>query len=173
MPTRAGVEALQISQDADLVGCDGPRGLEAFDGTGEQPQVFLIDSRPTQLDRGHLVIKSERSLSLQGPQCGRVAAELLAQGEMFVNQVFRYGAAAYGVQFHPEVTAEIVDRWTRFATHRLNMPGAQARDEQIWRQGLHQPAITNWLERFLPTWLSRPAAPARSLPASARDGPGE
>ena len=31
-------------------------------------------------------------------------AKLFARGEHFENQAFRYGPAAYGIQFHPEVT---------------------------------------------------------------------
>ena len=159
--------------------CLGCQLLARALGAGVAPhpqglhEIGFFPLRPTAAGRG-LFAAPLHVYQWHGEGCELPpGAELLAQGEMFVNQVFRYGEAAYGVQFHPEVTAEIVDRWTRFAAHRLNMPGAQARDEQIWRQGLHQPAITNWLESFLPTWLSRPAAPARSRPASARDGPGE
>jgi GMP synthase (glutamine-hydrolysing) len=35
----------------------------------------------------------------------------LARGETCVNQAFRYGANAYGLQFHPEMTGEMVDTW--------------------------------------------------------------
>lgn len=35
----------------------------------------------------------------------------LARGEGCENQAFRYGPCAYGVQFHPEMTAEMVDTW--------------------------------------------------------------
>jgi len=38
-------------------------------------------------------------------------AELLARSELCENQAFRYGAAAYGLQFHLEVTAEIIEDW--------------------------------------------------------------
>lgn len=80
-------------------------------------------------------------------------AELLAQGEMFRNQVFRYGETAYGVQFHPEVTGEIMSRWTRIARHRLALPGAQAHDEQRANFGRCESGIERWLERFLARWL--------------------
>jgi GMP synthase (glutamine-hydrolysing) len=38
-------------------------------------------------------------------------AELLFRGEIVPNQAFRYGRAAYGVQFHLEVTEDIISDW--------------------------------------------------------------
>jgi GMP synthase-like glutamine amidotransferase len=38
-------------------------------------------------------------------------AELLFEGEIVTNQAFRYGRSAYGVQWHLEVTDEIVADW--------------------------------------------------------------
>jgi len=38
-------------------------------------------------------------------------AKLFARGEHFENQAFRYGPAAYGIQFHPEVTREQIQSW--------------------------------------------------------------
>jgi GMP synthase (glutamine-hydrolysing) len=85
--------------------------------------------------------------------CG---AELLAEGEVYVNQAFRYGAA-YGVQFHPEVTPRIVDRWTRLAAERLKRPEAQSRSVQLDGIDRFGPGIVGWLEDFLPCWLAGPA----------------
>ena len=39
-------------------------------------------------------------------------AELLAEGDTFAVQAFRYGPAAYALQFHPEVTHAMMHRWT-------------------------------------------------------------
>lgn len=36
---------------------------------------------------------------------------LLARGAACVNQAFRFGLSAYGLQFHLETTAEMLDRW--------------------------------------------------------------
>ena len=38
-------------------------------------------------------------------------AVLLARGETCRQQAFRYGRRAYGLQFHPEMTAQMVDAW--------------------------------------------------------------
>jgi GMP synthase-like glutamine amidotransferase len=35
----------------------------------------------------------------------------LARGALCEQQAFRYGAAAYGLQFHPEMTADMVAGW--------------------------------------------------------------
>jgi GMP synthase (glutamine-hydrolysing) len=40
-----------------------------------------------------------------------VGAVRLAQSELFPNQAFRFGRAAYGLQFHLETTAEMIDAW--------------------------------------------------------------
>jgi GMP synthase (glutamine-hydrolysing) len=42
-----------------------------------------------------------------------VGATLLATSPAYVNQAFRVGDLAYGVQFHVEVTAEMADEWGR------------------------------------------------------------
>ena len=82
-------------------------------------------------------------------------AELLARGETFRNQAFRYGRAAYATQFHPEVTARILDFWTTAGAHRLKDRGAQPRHTQLSRNRRYEPGIRLWLRRFLPHWLDR------------------
>jgi len=179
---RAELEWIQVALDSGkpflgiCLGCQLlARALGAEVGPHPQGlhEIGFFRLRPTAAGR-ELFEAPLHVYQWHGEGCALPAgAELLAEGEMFVNQAFRYGEAAYGVQFHPEVTAEIVDRWTRFATHRLAMPGAQARDEQVSSRGAHLPAIGTWLERFLEAWISPRAAPARSFPAYAKGGPGE
>lgn len=80
-------------------------------------------------------------------------ARKLAEGEIFVNQAFRYGKAAYALQFHPEATGEIVKRWTTLGAEMLVLPGAQSREEQISKHALYGTAKDIWLEAFLKLWL--------------------
>ena len=80
-------------------------------------------------------------------------ATKLAEGEVFVNQAFRYGKAAYGLQFHPEATEVIVKRWTTLGAKMLVLPGAQSREEQISKHALYGVAKDNWLKGFLRLWL--------------------
>jgi GMP synthase (glutamine-hydrolysing) len=79
--------------------------------------------------------------------------ELLAEGEAFSNQAFRYGDTAYGVQFHPEVTQAMVHRWTVRASHRLVLPGAQPRAAHLEGRLVHDRAVAAWLDAFLDRWL--------------------
>ncbi len=52
-------------------------------------------------------------------------ATLLAEGaaETFPNQAFAYGAAAFGIQFHIELTTAMVNRWTAKIAERPPAPG--------------------------------------------------
>ena len=81
-------------------------------------------------------------------------AELLATRAHFPQQAFRYGRA-YGVQFHPEVTPEMMERWTTHGGHMLHMPGAMPRAEQLARYPQLDPAIDAWTDRFLDRILGR------------------
>lgn len=88
----------------------------------------------------------------------------LAGGDVFVNQAFRYGRAAYGLQFHPEATGEIVERWTRLGAEMLTLPGAQSREEQIDKHALYAIAKDNWLKSFLSLWLGIDATMPQAVP---------
>lgn len=84
-------------------------------------------------------------------------AHLLAQGETFPNQAFRYGSTAYGVQFHPEMTWDILNRWTTQAPEMLVLPGAQSR-EQLKNYTLYAEVCKVWLQGFLFQWLLKTPA---------------
>jgi GMP synthase (glutamine-hydrolysing) len=63
------------------------------------------------------------------------------------------GKAAFGIQFHPEVTHAMICRWTVRGAARLEMPGAQPRQAHLdgWFQ--HDAALGRWLGAFLDHWL--------------------
>ncbi len=82
------------------------------------------------------------------------SAELLASGPVFPNQAFRYGEKAYGIQFHPEVSREVMERWMREASHMLAEPGAQSSEEQRAGCAHHDAEMAAWLRRFLADWLA-------------------
>ena len=81
----------------------------------------------------------------------------LASGLTFENQAFRYGANAYGIQFHPEVTRLTMHRWGVIGAHRFALPNAQDSRAHLEGNLLHDGAVKSWLSRFLDRWLS-PAA---------------
>lgn len=80
-------------------------------------------------------------------------AELLAKGATFPNQAFRYGANAYALQFHPEVSPRVMERWLSEASHALIHPGAHSRERQLADAQQHDHAMSAWLDAFLDRWL--------------------
>ena len=79
--------------------------------------------------------------------------ERIATGETFENQAMRFGAKAYGIQFHPEVTRHTMHRWTVLGAHRFAQPGAQPRDAHLDGNLVHDLDVRNWLSGFLDHWL--------------------
>ena len=80
-------------------------------------------------------------------------AELLALGPIFPNQAFRYGPHAYGIQFHPEVTAQVLTRWIEEAGHMLIEPGAHSAERQLADTQRYDAPMSRWLDRFFDRWL--------------------
>lgn len=81
-------------------------------------------------------------------------ARCLATGGDFPVQAIQAGPAAFGIQFHPEVTPAMMYRWTTRAHERLVLPGAQPRHAHFegWYQ--HDRAVAAWLGAFLDHWLA-------------------
>ncbi len=73
----------------------------------------------------------------------------LARSESYPQQAFSYGAAAFGFQFHPEATAEVLGRWHNRPDAPFDAPGAQSRAQQEAAFGRHSPAMSAWFEGFL------------------------
>lgn len=76
-------------------------------------------------------------------------AELLATADAYANQAFRYGDAAWGIQFHAELTLAMMSRWTVRGAHRFELPGAQAGAQHLAGRLLHDAALLTWLKVFL------------------------
>ena len=89
-------------------------------------------------------------------------ARTLATGDDFPTQAIGVGPAAFGFQFHPEVTHAMLCRWTVRASERLAMPGAQNRERQIEGRFMHDPHVVRWLDRFLDSWLDAGRVQRRS-----------
>ncbi|MTI43473.1 GMP synthase (glutamine-hydrolysing) [Roseibium hamelinense] len=89
------------------------------------------------------------------------SCELLARGTgAYVNQAIRYGANAYGIQFHPELTHSMMVRWTTKAAERMTLPGAQQRRDHFAGRFIYDPAVKSWLDRFLDLWIGTAEAPS-------------
>jgi GMP synthase (glutamine-hydrolysing) len=81
----------------------------------------------------------------------------LAYNEAFSGQAFRYGECAYGIEFHPEMTREMVQKWCASETGsaKLALPGAQAFPEQLRDFDRHALYTDAWLDRFLDLLLGQ------------------
>ncbi len=80
-------------------------------------------------------------------------AELLAAGDRFPHQAYRYGTHTFGVQFHPEVNRKILDVWLVEGAKELAAPGAQSATEQRDHHARHDAALDRWCDDFLDGWL--------------------
>ena len=151
-------------------------------------RVFTYEDRRSEI--GYFPIKpnaaGERLCAEEFPRCVYqwhsdgfdlpAGAELLAAGgQDFPNQAFRYGKAAVGLQFHPEVTYHMICRWTLRGAERLTRPGAQQRPGHLGGWFQHDGRVAAWLEAFLPAWLNKTlgeqAQPAAIEARAARPSP--
>jgi GMP synthase (glutamine-hydrolysing) len=78
--------------------------------------------------------------------------ELLAEGDTFSTQAFRYGSG-YGLQFHPEVTHAMMHRWLVRGAHRMELPGTKQRHEHESGRAAYDYACRNWLAAFVDRWI--------------------
>lgn len=76
-------------------------------------------------------------------------ATLLASGATFPNQAFSVGARTIGVQFHPEVTVDMMNFWMEDSDGWEQRPGAQAPDIQRTYAEEWNPKIDTWTGAFL------------------------
>ncbi len=83
----------------------------------------------------------------------------------FPHQAFRYGDTAFAIQFHPEVTHKMMNRWLVKAEHRLTLPGARPRESHFHDRYVHDPSVDCWLDRFLDRWLATAQAPVSVVAA--------
>lgn len=77
----------------------------------------------------------------------------LAMGEDFANQAFRCDSRCFGIQFHPEVTPSIMERWITEAGHMLAEHGAHPAARQREDAERHDKPLGLWLNRFIADWL--------------------
>ncbi|MEZ2129881.1 MULTISPECIES: glutamine amidotransferase [unclassified Sinorhizobium] len=76
-------------------------------------------------------------------------AELLAEGDTYPNQAFRYGQNAWGLQFHAELTRVMMHRWVVHGAHRFILPNAQQGREHLEGRMLFDAPLRAWLTEFL------------------------
>ncbi|PZV17539.1 MAG: GMP synthase [Leptolyngbya sp.] len=91
-----------------------------------------------------------------------VGAKLLLTNEVCTNQAFRMGSNIYGLQFHPEVTPEIVMNWIAFKTEWIeaNYPHLfeQLREQLV----LHWVQAAQFTEKLANAWYDQVATTAQT-----------
>jgi GMP synthase (glutamine-hydrolysing) len=85
-----------------------------------------------------------------------LGADLLAEGDSFPVQAFRYDGAAFALQFHPDVTHAMMCRWTTRGHERTLLPNAKPRVAHFADRAVYDPAGRAWLAAFLNHWLGQP-----------------
>ncbi|MCA1300131.1 glutamine amidotransferase [Stappia indica] len=93
-------------------------------------------------------------------------ATLLASGETYPNQAIQVGPAAFGIQFHPELTYLMMVRWTTRAAPRMALPGARNRRDHFAGRYVFDPAVKSWLVGFLDRWIGHANASAQPCRAA-------
>lgn len=78
----------------------------------------------------------------------------LAAGTTFPHQAYRYGKRAFGLQFHPEMTARMLRKWTHVGAEHLVLPGAQPTPQQRQQHQQNVTVVKTWLQGFLNGWLN-------------------
>lgn len=75
----------------------------------------------------------------------------LAHNENFPGQAFRYDGCTYAIEFHPEMTREMVDDWCQSerGSPKLALPGAQPREAHLDGYDRFSAETDRWLGRFL------------------------
>jgi GMP synthase (glutamine-hydrolysing) len=93
---------------------------------------------------------------------------LIAEGDAFPVQAFRYDGVAYGLQFHPDVTHAMMCRWTTRGDERMGLPNARPRATHFEDRAVYDLAARAWLATFIDHWLGQTAGIGPShLPGSA------
>ncbi len=79
--------------------------------------------------------------------------ELLAEGEQFPNQAFRYKENTYGIQFHPEVTRPVMKNWLSDGSDSLSAKGAHTAERQLEDEARYGKTMGNWCRKFVANWI--------------------
>ena len=77
----------------------------------------------------------------------------LATGPHFPNQAIKHGKAAYGIQFHPEVSPLTFQRWLDDVPDFHTRLGADPRDKQVADAARFDGAMHGWFKSFLDRWI--------------------
>lgn len=135
------------------------RALGGFVERGSRPEVGIVDVFLTEAARrDSLFCNLPRRFpalawhedAFRIPQ----GAVPLAGSIAYEHQAFRFGASAYGLQFHPEVRPDDLGRWANVPGYRdlLKRAGADCEDV-MWGLERVRPELDALGEQLLMSWL--------------------
>jgi GMP synthase (glutamine-hydrolysing) len=78
----------------------------------------------------------------------------LASSQLFPHQAFRYGKTAFGLQFHPEASRRMLERWIERRGDRNNAPGAHPPARQLSDHDRYDASLGQWFLGFLANWAT-------------------
>ena len=84
-------------------------------------------------------------------------AVLLASSDAYPHQAFRFGRAAYGVQFHVEVSSAMAEEWGRvpaYAEYLDRVLGPGSLPELLATFRKHEPALREHARTMFERWLA-------------------
>jgi GMP synthase (glutamine-hydrolysing) len=107
--------------------------------------------RPTEIGAGLCAAEFPRRAyqwHFEGFDLPRHARTLAEGAGEFPNQAYLYGRNAVGLQFHPEITYQMICRWTTRGAK--DDPEARGRHLSDWFEC--DRAVAKWIEAFLRAW---------------------
>jgi GMP synthase (glutamine-hydrolysing) len=170
---RAGVPYFGVCLGAQLLAAS----LGAPVHAGETPEVGVLPIKVTAAAERDPVLgvlgDQFPALQWHGDTFGLPAGAVhLARSEAYPNQAFRFGTAAYAVQFHVEVTDRMLAEWGQVPAYResaravLGASGLEtlAGEFAAARVSMARSAslmFTGWLDQAVPASASQPSGGAR------------
>ena len=163
-----------LERDVPILGiCQGAqsmaRVLGAYTGPkqGEHCEFGYYEIFPTEAGRAYfperMVVTQSHFHEFHIPH----GAEHLASSEGFSYQAFKYGASAFGFQFHAEVTPNGFRRWQHADRAIQAMSGAQTRARQDELMAEHDAAQGAWFMEFMQGHFQAAAEAARAQTSGA------
>ena len=145
-----------LTLDVPVLGlCQGAQSMASVLGATVGPpghptcEFGMYEVRPTPASAGFLpgpLFVTQAHFHEFATPAGAVN---LAVSDAFGAQAFQYGARAYGLQFHPEVTIDGFRRWQDAPWAMYDLPGAQPRELQDRLLAEHDAAQGSWFDAFL------------------------
>jgi|SRR5712691_1145267 len=156
---RSGVPYFGVCLGAQLLAAS----LGAEVRTGEAPEVGVLPVTLTDDGRADPVFSALgqefQALQWHGDTFGIPAGAFrLAESAAYPNQAFRFGEVAYAVQFHVEVTAEMLAEWhgvPAYAASAETALGAHGFETLARAFAAAGPSMTESAQRIFTAWLGK------------------